>query len=49
MSGSTGNSYSGGTTINRGAVYLAKTGGAIAVPGNVTVACSSTPTPGQTF
>ena len=32
LSGSISNDYSGGTTINRGTVYLAKTGGAIAIP-----------------
>ena len=37
ISGATSNDYTGGTTINRGIVYLAKTGGAIAIPGNVTI------------
>ena len=32
ISGATSNDYTGGTTINRGTVYLAKTGGAIAIP-----------------
>ena len=49
ISGATSNDYTGGTTINRSTVYLAKTGGAIAIPGNVTISCPSTPANRQAF
>ena len=50
ISGATSNDYTGGTTINRGTVYLAKTGGAIAIAaGNVNVNCSPTSSTGQTY
>ena len=38
IAGSTSNNYGGTTTINRGTVYLQKSGGALAIPGNVTIA-----------
>ncbi len=37
IAGSTSNTYGGNTTINRGVVYLQKTGGAVAIPGNLTI------------
>ena len=37
IAGAISNDYTGGTTINRGTVYLQKTGGAIAIPGNLTI------------
>jgi autotransporter-associated beta strand protein len=49
VSGSTSNDYTGGTTINRGTVYLAKTSGAIAVPGNVTINTATTAATGSTM
>jgi fibronectin-binding autotransporter adhesin len=49
ISGSTSNNYTGGTTINRGTVYLAKSGSAIAIPGNVTINTSTTAATGSTF
>ena len=49
LSGTTSNDYTGGTTINRGTVNLAKTSSAIAIPGSVTIACSATQSTGQTY
>ena len=50
IGGSTSNDYSGTTTINRGTVYLQKTGGAIAIPGGtLTVATSGTSITGNTY
>ncbi len=50
ISGAANNDYSGGTTINRGTVYLQKTGGAIAIPsGNLTIAASGTASTGNTY
>jgi autotransporter-associated beta strand protein len=37
ISGAASNDYSGGTTINRGTLYLQKTGGALAIPGDLTI------------
>jgi len=37
LAGSTSNDYAGETTLVRGTLTLAKTGGAVAVPGNVTL------------
>ncbi len=37
IAGSVSNDYSGGTTINRGTVYLQKTSNAIAIPGDITL------------
>ncbi|MBN2578715.1 MAG: autotransporter-associated beta strand repeat-containing protein [Pirellulales bacterium] len=49
LSGATGNDYTGGTTINRGTVYLAKTGGAVAIPGNVTLSTATVAATGNTY
>jgi fibronectin-binding autotransporter adhesin len=50
ISGATSNNYTGGTTINRGTVYLAKSAGITAIPaGTVTIACSTTQPTGQTY
>ena len=49
MSGNLTNDYTGGTTINRGTVYLARTNGAIAIPGNVTINTSTTAATGSTM
>ena len=49
FSGNLSNDYSGGTTINRGTVYLARTDGAIAIPGNVTINTSTTAATGSTW
>ena len=45
ITGATSNDYTGGTTINRGTVYLQKTGGAIAIPGDVTISAGGSSTP----
>ena len=37
ITGSSSNSYTGGTTFTGGTISLAKTGGAIAIPGNITI------------
>ena len=37
IAGSASNNYGGNTTIDRGVVYLQKSGGALAIPGNVTI------------
>lgn len=37
LGGTISNNYAGGTTINRGTVYLQKTGGAIAIPGDISL------------
>jgi autotransporter-associated beta strand protein len=49
ITGSTSNDYAGGTSINRGTVYLAKSGGAIAIPGNVTIGTSTVAATGNTY
>ena len=49
VAGSLSNDYSGDTTINRGPVYLQKTGGAVAIPGNLTVATAGSLPTGSTF
>ena len=49
LAGATSNDYSGGTTINRGKVYLQKTGGAIAIPGNLTLTTALTLNTGNTY
>ncbi len=49
FSGAASNDYGGGTTINRGQVYLQKTGGAIAIPGNVTIGTTLTLYTGSTY
>ena len=50
IAGATSNNYTGGTTINRGTVYLAKSAGITAIPaGTVTIACSTTQPTGQTY
>jgi fibronectin-binding autotransporter adhesin len=49
IAGAASNDYTGGTTINRGAVYLAKTGGAVAVPGNLTINTATTAATGSTM
>ena len=49
FSGAASNDYGGGMTINRGTVYLQKTGGAIAIPGNVTIGTTLTLYTGNTY
>jgi fibronectin-binding autotransporter adhesin len=49
LAGATSNDYTGGTTINRGTVYLAKTGGAVAIPGNLTINTATTAATGSTM
>jgi autotransporter-associated beta strand protein len=49
LSGTLGNNYTGGTTINRGTVYLQKTNNALAIPGNVTIKTATTAATGSTF
>jgi autotransporter-associated beta strand protein len=49
IAGSTSNDYAGGTTINRGTVYLAKNGGGIAIPGNVTLSTATVAATGNTY
>jgi autotransporter-associated beta strand protein len=50
ISGAASNDYGGTTTINRGTVYLQKSGGAIAIPsGSVTIAASATASTGNTY
>ena len=49
LAGATSNDYSGGTTINRGKVYLQKTGGAIAIPGDLTLTTALTLNTGNTY
>ena len=49
LSGTTSNDYSGGTTISRGKVYLQKTGGAIAIPGDLTIATTLAALTGSTY
>ena len=49
LSGAASNDYGGTTTINRGKVYLQKTGGAIAIPGNVTIGTTLTVYTGNTY
>jgi fibronectin-binding autotransporter adhesin len=49
LSGATSNDYAGSTTINRGTVYLQKTAGAVAIPGNVTLSTAVTAPTGNTF
>ena len=41
IKGAASNTYTGTTTFTGGTVYLAKTGGAIAIPGNITIADGS--------
>ena len=49
LSGATSNDYSGSTTISRGKVYLQKTGGAIAIPGDLTITTTLTVNTGSTY
>ncbi len=49
IAGSISNNYTGGTTINRGTVYLQKAGGATAIPGDVTISTASAAATGSTF
>ena len=49
LAGTASNNYSGGTTINRGTVYLQKSGGAIAIPGNLSISPSDTSAQGNTY
>ena len=42
LAGTASNNYSGGTTINRGTLYLQKSGGAIAIPSSITISPSDT-------
>ncbi len=44
LAGTASNNYSGTTTINRGTVYLQKSGGAIAIPSSITISPSDTST-----
>ena len=45
IAGAAGNTYGGNTTINRGVVYLQKTGGAVAIPGNLTISSGGNGSP----
>ncbi len=47
IAGMATNDYSGGTTINRGTVYLAKLRGGVAIPGNLTIATPAAGTYGS--
>ena len=49
LAGTTSNNYSGTTTINRGTLYLQKTAGAIAIPGNISISASDTSAQGNTY
>ncbi len=49
LAGASSNDYSGATTVNRGTLYLQKTAGAIAIPGNVTISASGSGTQGNTY
>ena len=49
LAGASSNDYSGATTINRGTLYLQKTAGAIAIPGNVSISASGSGTQGNTY
>ncbi len=46
LSGANSNDYGGSTTINRGTVYLQKSGGAVAIPGDVTISAGGSTSPG---
>jgi autotransporter-associated beta strand protein len=49
IAGTDSNTYGGSTTINRGTLYLQKSGGAIAIPGNISIAPSDTSEQGNTY
>ena len=49
LAGTTSNDYGGATTINRGTLYLQKTAGAIAIPGNISISPSDTSANGNTY
>ena len=47
IAGADSNDYGGDTAIDRGTTYLQKSGGAIAIPGNVSISPSGTSSTGQ--
>jgi hexosaminidase len=49
LGGPTSNSYKGGTTLRRGVLILAKLGGAVAIPGNLTLGGSDPTNRGDTL
>ncbi len=49
IAGTASNDYGGDTAINRGTVYLQKSGGAIAIPGNLNISPSGTTSTGNTY